>query len=54
VANAGDSLTAIKKLVFEDKTITLPDLKKASMRISKAPNNPPDAHQAGSQIRQRR
>jgi formate C-acetyltransferase len=29
VANAGDSLTAIKKLVFEDKTITLPDLKKA-------------------------
>jgi formate C-acetyltransferase len=27
VANAGDALTAIKKLVFDDKAISLPDLK---------------------------
>jgi len=29
VANVGDSLTAIKKLVFEDKAVTLADLKQA-------------------------
>ncbi len=29
VANAGDSLTAIKKLCFDDKAISLPELKKA-------------------------
>lgn len=29
VANVGDSLTAVKKLVFEDKAVTLADLKEA-------------------------